>query len=167
MIPRARDLRKLWFEWPESCYGRFNFHRDEQVDALVEALLSDSAPAVAVLAGEPGPGRGFVCDAARFRAREAGHEVAVSSRIHRGQGELEEAHKLGEEVLQARRRILGSKHPHTLTSMAGLAKTYKAQGNPTRARVMAEEVLEGRRRTLGPKHPDTLESEGDLASIDD
>lgn len=77
MLPRAKDLRKLWFEWPESLFGRFNFQRDEQIDALRDLLVDDGLPAVAVLGGEPGIGRGFLCEAAAQRAREQGREVAV------------------------------------------------------------------------------------------
>lgn len=77
MIPRAKDLRRLWFEWPESLYGRFNFQRDEHINALAEMLMGDDLPAVVVLGGEPGIGRGFLCDAAAQRARDQGHKVAV------------------------------------------------------------------------------------------
>lgn len=77
MIPRAKDLRKLWFEWPKSLYGRFNFQRDEQIDALMELLVDSGLPAVVVLGGDPGIGRGFLCDASAERARNQGHKVAV------------------------------------------------------------------------------------------
>jgi tetratricopeptide (TPR) repeat protein len=77
MLPRAKDLRKLWFEWPESRFGRFNFQRDEQIDALRDLLVDDGLPAVVVLGGEPGIGRGFLCEAAAQRTREQGREVAV------------------------------------------------------------------------------------------
>jgi tetratricopeptide (TPR) repeat protein len=77
MIPRAKDLRRLWFEWPESRFGRFNFQRDEQIDALMGWLVDNSLPAVVVLGGEAGIGRGFLCEAAAQRAREQGHKMAV------------------------------------------------------------------------------------------
>lgn len=77
MLPRARDLRKLWFEWPESLYGRFNFQRDEHIDELVRLLLDNGLPSVLVLGGEPGIGRSFLCDAAAQRARDQGHKIAV------------------------------------------------------------------------------------------
>ncbi len=77
MIPTARELRKLWFEWPESRFGRFNFQRDDQLDAMVERLGADDAPAVAVLTGEPGIGRSYFCEAAADRVRQRGFEVAV------------------------------------------------------------------------------------------
>jgi tetratricopeptide (TPR) repeat protein len=77
MIPQAKDLRKLWFEWPESLYGRFNFQRDEHINALMERLVDNGLPAVVVLGGEPGIGRGFLCDAAAQRARDQGYKVAV------------------------------------------------------------------------------------------
>ena len=75
--PKAKDLRQLWFEWPESLYGRFNFQRDEHIDALTEWLLGTGLPAVVVLGGEPGIGRSFLCDAAARRARDQGNKVAV------------------------------------------------------------------------------------------
>lgn len=75
--PKAKDLRQLWFEWPESLYGRFNFQRDEHIDALTEWLLGTGMPAVVVLGGQPGIGRSFLCDAAARRAREQGHKAAV------------------------------------------------------------------------------------------
>ena len=77
MIPRAKDLRKLWFEWPEALYGRFNFQRDEHIDAFMGLLVDNGLPAVIVLGGDPGIGRGFLCDAAAQRARDQGHKVAV------------------------------------------------------------------------------------------
>jgi hypothetical protein len=30
--------------------------------------------------------------------------------------------------MEARKRVLGEEHPHTLTSMANLASTYRKQG---------------------------------------
>lgn len=75
--PRAKDLRQLWFEWPESLYGRFNFQRDEHIDTLIERLLSTGPPEVVILRGERGIGRSFLCDAAARRARDQGHKVAV------------------------------------------------------------------------------------------
>lgn len=77
LIPRAKDLRRLWFEWPQSLYGRFNFHRDEQIDTLKSWLVDVGLPAVVLLGGEPGIGRGFLCDAAAQRARDEGQKVAV------------------------------------------------------------------------------------------
>lgn len=77
LIPRAKDLRRLWFEWPESLYGRFNFQRDEHIDALMGLLTGNRSPAVLLLGGEPGIGRSFLCDAAAQRARDYGHKVAV------------------------------------------------------------------------------------------
>ncbi|MEP7012518.1 MAG: tetratricopeptide repeat protein [Acidobacteriota bacterium] len=77
LIPRAKALRRLWFEWPQSLYGRFNFHRDEQIDALKGWLEDAGVPAVVLLGGEPGIGRGFLCDAAAQRARDEGNKVAV------------------------------------------------------------------------------------------
>ena len=38
------------------------------------------------------------------------------------------------QVMKTRRRVLGSEHPDTLTSMANLASTYRNQGRWTEAR---------------------------------
>lgn len=77
MIPRPQELPRLWFQWPEARFGRFNFQRDETIDALAELLSSDRPPAVAVLGGERGIGRRFLCEAAVWRVREAGKDAAV------------------------------------------------------------------------------------------
>ena len=77
MIPTTRQLRTRWFEWPESRFERFNFHREEHLDDLADAIRLDRGPAVVVLRGEPGIGRTYLCEAAAHRARQDGLEVGV------------------------------------------------------------------------------------------
>ncbi len=73
----ARRLRQLSTEWPESCYERFNFHRSESLQELLSVVLSDQAPSVVVLAGEPGIGRGYLCRAAQHHAKTQGRSIGL------------------------------------------------------------------------------------------
>ena len=79
------------------------------------------------------------------------------------QGSYQSARKLEEQVLEARRRVLGQEHPNTLTAMNNLAQTLGAQGDHAAARKLEEQVLEARRRVLGQEHPDTLTAMNNLA----
>jgi tetratricopeptide (TPR) repeat protein len=71
-------------------------------------------------------------------------------------GAYTSAEKLQRHVWGVRWRVLGAKHPDTLTSMSNLALTLSDQGDLAGARKIEEEVLETRRRVLGSEHPDTL-----------
>jgi tetratricopeptide (TPR) repeat protein len=79
-------------------------------------------------------------------------------------GAYRSARILGEQVLAARRRLLGAEHPATLRSKNSLAVTLHMQGDLGAARRLQEEVLAARERLLGAEHPDTLTSKHDLAS---
>ncbi|HEY4593658.1 MAG TPA: tetratricopeptide repeat protein, partial [Thermoanaerobaculia bacterium] len=78
-------------------------------------------------------------------------------------GDLTGARRLGEQVLESRRRQLGADHPATLMTMGNLAETLRAQGDLPKARQLQEQVLESRRRQLGADHPDTLTAMNNLA----
>ena len=56
------------------------------------------------------------------------------------------------------KRVLGSKHPDTLSSIANLASTYSNQGRLVKAESLEEKVMETRKRVLGQEYPDTLAS---------
>ena len=79
------------------------------------------------------------------------------------QGDLAGARKIGEQVLDLLRRVLGEEHPDTLTSMNNMAQTLGSQGDLPGARKIQEQVLGVRRRVLGEEHPDTLTSMNNLA----
>ena len=83
----------------------------------------------------------------------------------RQQGELEEARKLNEQVLEAQQRILGPDHPNTLTTMNRLGSNLQDQGELEKARKLLEQVLEARRRILGPDNEATLPSMTNLAIV--
>jgi tetratricopeptide (TPR) repeat protein len=78
----------------------------------------------------------------------------------RAQGDIAEARKIQEEVLEITRRIRGSEHPNTLISMSNLALTLSDLEG---ARKIQEEVLEITRRIRGSEHPLTLISRSNLA----
>ena len=71
----------------------------------------------------------------------------------RAQGDLAGARQHQEQVLAARRRLLGEEHPDTLTARNNLAATLYAQGDLAGARQQQEQVLAARRRLLGEEHP--------------
>ncbi|KIM93232.1 hypothetical protein OIDMADRAFT_75421, partial [Oidiodendron maius Zn] len=67
------------------------------------------------------------------------------------------------EVMETRKRVVGTEHPDTLTSMANLASTYKSQGRSKEAEELIVQVMETMKRVLGAEHPDTLTSMNNLA----
>ena len=78
----------------------------------------------------------------------------------RAQGDLPAARDLEEQVLAARRRILGDDHPHTLISMNNLAETLSAQGeNEAAAALKTEAAYRHAARAASPvietSRPDT------------
>jgi tetratricopeptide (TPR) repeat protein len=79
-------------------------------------------------------------------------------------GYWNEAEKLQENVIELRKRLLGTEHPHTLSSMANLAATYWQQGRWSKAEKLEVDVMELRTRLLGAEHPDTLTSMANLAT---
>ena len=71
-------------------------------------------------------------------------------------GAYDDAEKMGEQSLQARRNALGERHPDTLTSMGNLAGTYSRQELWEEAEKLQVEVVGKSRKVLGEGHPDTL-----------
>jgi TIR domain/Tetratricopeptide repeat/NB-ARC domain len=78
-------------------------------------------------------------------------------------GQYRQAITLDEQILTARRRVLGDDHPHTLTTMNNLAASRRALGDLQGAHDLFEQALAGYRRVLGDDHPDTLTSMNNLA----
>jgi hypothetical protein len=75
-----------------------------------------------------------------------------------------EAEPLAREVLDRRRRLLGSDHPRTIASMNTFALVLSALDREAEAEPLFREALERRGRMLGPDHPDTLVSLHNVAS---
>ena len=80
-------------------------------------------------------------------------------------GDWKHAEQLEVQVLEMRKKVLGSEHPDTLMSMSNLSGIYANQGKLNEAKQLQDQVLDMRRKVLGAEHPDTLESMADLASI--
>lgn len=66
-------------------------------------------------------------------------------------------------LMETRKKVLGQKHPNTLTNMANLASTYRNQGRWKEAEDLFVLAMETRKRVLGQEHPSTLTSMANLA----
>ena len=71
-------------------------------------------------------------------------------------GKYTEAKQLEIQVLDARNRILGVEHPHTIKAMAHLAATYRNLGKLKYAEQLEIQVLDASKIILGVEHPDTI-----------
>ncbi|KAF2280401.1 uncharacterized protein EI97DRAFT_430135 [Westerdykella ornata] len=65
---------------------------------------------------------------------------------------LSAAQRLVENVLNARKKILGEEHAYTLWSINDLSKVYIERGRPDKAVALLESVVPVVKRTLGPHH---------------
>ncbi|KAK7039335.1 hypothetical protein R3P38DRAFT_3466964 [Favolaschia claudopus] len=94
-------------------------------------------------------------------------DTAVAPRIALvlyDQGHFHYAEQLEVATLEARKQLLGKKHPDTLNSMVRLASTYRNQGRWREAEELEVVVLEARKQVLGEEHPHTLNSMANLAA---
>lgn len=78
--------------------------------------------------------------------RSLGQAVPHSARLNSDEG-------LHKEVLEARRRTLGSAHPASLTSLTAVAMTHLGQRNYDDAAETQLELLELKRQIYGMLHP--------------
>jgi TPR repeat protein/CHAT domain-containing protein len=81
------------------------------------------------------------------------------------QGLFKEALPLAEKAWNIRKKILGEKHPSTLTSLTYLAFIHKQLGHLTEALPLSEKGYRLFLEVLGEKHPSTLTSLTNLAFI--
>jgi tetratricopeptide (TPR) repeat protein len=86
------------------------------------------------------------------------------AQIYSDGGKWDEAEKLGVQVVEQRRMLLGVDHRDTIMAAGDLAVTYLKQGRHSEAEKLELEVLELRRSILGPEHPDTIKAAASLAS---
>ena len=84
--------------------------------------------------------------------------------VLRENGDLNNAEKLADQVMDMRKKVLGTEHPKTLTSMGNLASIYRDQGRWNEAEQLEVQVMDMSKKLLGTEHPDTLNSMGNLAS---
>lgn len=71
--------------------------------------------------------------------------------------------ELGQEVLEARTRVLGPEHPDTLAAWKDLAHWTGQAGDAAGARDQFAALVPVRERVLGSEHPDTLTARLNLA----
>lgn len=69
------------------------------------------------------------------------------------------------EALRRRRKVLGERHPDTLTSLHNYADVLQVIGRVDEAEPLFVEALRLRREVLGERHPDTLTSLNSYASV--
>lgn len=80
-------------------------------------------------------------------------------------GKPREAEQLYRETLTHQRRVLGDKHPHTLTTMQSLGILFKREGRFTDAEAVLREALNGQRGWLGDEHADTRVTRAALGGV--
>ncbi len=78
-------------------------------------------------------------------------------------GLYKQAMQLFEQILEARRLLLGDEHPDTLKVMNDLANSFDKLGRYQDGMHLHKQTLELRKRILGDEHPDTLGSMRRLA----
>jgi len=66
-------------------------------------------------------------------------------------------------LLPIHKRVQGPEHPHTLTTLASLARLTGEAGDAAGARDQLAALLPIRERVLGPEHPGTLNTRASLA----
>jgi CHAT domain-containing protein/Flp pilus assembly protein TadD len=81
------------------------------------------------------------------------------------QGLFKEALPLAEKAWNLRKKILGEKHPSTLTSLNYLALIHRELGHLTEALPLLEKGYRLSKEVLGEKHPDTFNILNNLAII--
>ena len=78
-------------------------------------------------------------------------------------GDVNNAEQLAMKVLNMRKKLLGPKHPKTLSIMRNLAMIYNHQGKFNEAKQLMVQVLHMRKKILGADHLHTLTAMGSLA----
>ncbi|RYP91980.1 hypothetical protein DL770_001901 [Monosporascus sp. CRB-9-2] len=85
------------------------------------------------------------------------------SRIYHNEGGWKEAEGLFAQLVETRKRVLGTEHPDTPISINNLASTQGNQGRWKEAKELGVRVMETMKKVLGKEHPDTQTSLGSLA----
>ena len=89
-----------------------------------------------------------------FRVAKSFHETA----------KYKEAEQILRQVIELRMKVLGPKHPITLSSRNNLALVLHSQGKHEEAEQIHRQTLELTIEVLGPKHPETLAIMTNLAN---
>ncbi|TFK31040.1 hypothetical protein BDQ12DRAFT_566123, partial [Crucibulum laeve] len=68
-------------------------------------------------------------------------------------GKMREAETLIIQIMDKRKEVLGTDHPHTLNAMESLAATYRNVGRYSEAETLDIQVMDKRKEMLGTDHP--------------
>ena len=88
----------------------------------------------------------------------------VMGQVYGNLGLYGRAESLLKNAVDLRTRVLGFRHPRTLTSMDELGWVLNREGHYKEAEPLQRKTIDLRRKSLGPQHPDTLRSMTNLAS---
>ena len=78
-------------------------------------------------------------------------------------GDWKNAEQLQVEVMNMRKKVLGTEHVYTLLSMANVASIYVGQGRWNEAEQLQVQVMDKMKKVLGAEHRETLTIMADLA----
>jgi tetratricopeptide (TPR) repeat protein len=81
------------------------------------------------------------------------------------QGKYDKAEAMHRRALEGYKKVLGHKHPYTLTSVSNLGGVLFKQGKYDKAEAMHRRALEGYEKVLGRGHPYTLISVDNLCQV--
>lgn len=87
----------------------------------------------------------------------------VMGNVYTSLGLYQRGDSLLSRAVETRKRVLGTRNPDTLKSLAGLAWTLQREGRYSDAEKLGREALDLQRRVLGREHPDTLRTASDLS----
>ena len=82
--------------------------------------------------------------------------------LHRNMGRNHLALPLLRDALQRSRRVLGNRHPSTLSIMAVMGYSLRLGGDPAAGVALLEEAVAGSTAVLGADHPDTQQNRARL-----
>jgi len=143
--------------------------RASAVDAERAHILNDLGLVVQTL-GRPSDAAGMFREAVAMSRRfpdQAAETLAMMSNLGGALGSSAaygEAIPVLREVLERRRKTLGSDHPQTGRSMLRLGIALEGAGAYDEAQRFLREALESSRKSLGEDHPDVLTAMATLAS---
>lgn len=89
----------------------------------------------------------------------------VIANVYFDLGIYPKAESLFRQAVDARRRVLGTGNPDTLTSMYGLGRTIAAEGRYAEAEKLLRETVALQQHVLGSEHPDTLRTTQRIAVV--
>jgi tetratricopeptide (TPR) repeat protein len=83
----------------------------------------------------------------------------------RAQGDLIGAKELWEQVLEARRRVLGPEHPRVAVDLVNLGSVLRALGQAEKARAFLEQAVSIDEAAYGSEHPEVAADLEHLADV--